>query len=105
MAVIDRMDHRQALSVVAVSVGPQLVLNLVAFKIGQAAHFQNPVFRHGGGPHQIAPSGIIIDVPEQSPHIDHRATHDGQGYLVRYIVLVGATEVGFHGVAQRVKGP
>lgn len=79
------------------------MLNLVTLKIRQAAHLQNPVFRHGKSPHQIAPSGIIVHVPEQSPHIDHRAAHNGQSYLVRYIVSVGTSEVGFHGVTQRVK--
>ena len=32
-------EHCQTLPVVAVCVGPQLVLDLVAFKIGQATHF------------------------------------------------------------------
>ena len=76
------MDHRQPLAVAAVGVGPQLVLNLVGLEVGEAAHLQNAVLRHGGVPHEVAPGLQVMDVRQQAAHIHHRVAHDGQGHIV-----------------------
>ena len=62
MAVISRMDHRQSLSVIAVRIRAQLVLQLMCLEIGDSSHLQDPVFRHGGIPHQIASGLHIVDI-------------------------------------------
>lgn len=51
MTAVCRLYGGQALSVVAVSIGSKLVLNLVNLEIGKAARFENAVFGHSGIPH------------------------------------------------------
>ena len=97
------MDDRQALSVVAVGVGAELVLNLVGLHVGHAAHLEDAVFRHGRIPHQVAARLHVVDILEQAAHVDHRVARDCQRHIVRDVVLIGAAKVGLHRVAQGVK--
>ena len=103
VAVIRRVDDRQPLPVVAVRVSAQLVLDLVRFKVGQAADLEDAVFRHRGIPHQVAARGVVVQVVQHGAHIGDRVAHDGLRDLVRDVVFVRAAEVGLHRVAERVK--
>ena len=98
------MDHRKSLAMVAVRIGSQLMLHLMRLKIGYPAHLQDAVFRHGGIPHQVASRLNVVNVCKQPSHVDHRVSHDGERHVVRYIVLIGIAEIGFHSVAEGIKG-
>ena len=103
MTVISRMNHCQPLSVVAVRIGSQLMFNLMNLKIRQTAAFQNPVFRHGRIPHQVASCLTIIDINEQAAHIDNCVAHDRQRHIIGYIVLIRISQISLHGMAQCIK--
>ena len=99
MAVINGMNHCQPLAVVAVGISAKLVFDLVCLEICQAAAFQNSILRHCRIPHQVAPSLPVIDVFQQAAHIDNGIAHDRQRHIIGNIILVGITEICFHGMA------
>ena len=90
------MDDSQALAVVTVSIGPQLVFDLVGLEVGKTAHLENTILCHSGIPHEIAASLHIINVYQQPAHVHHCVFHNGQGNVIGHIVLVGVAKVGLH---------
>ena len=88
MTVIGRVDDGQSLSVVAVSVCAQLMLDLMRLEVSQPADFQYAVFCHGGIPHQIAAGLDVVDVFQQTAHVDDCVAHDRQSDIIGHIVFI-----------------
>ena len=82
------MDDGKSLPVVAVGVRTELMFDLMSLEIRQAADLQDAVFRHRGIPHQVAAGLHIIDVSEQTAHVDDRIAHDRQRDIIRDIVFI-----------------
>ena len=81
------------------------MLHLVCLKIGDLADLQQPVFRHGGCPCQLASGVIALVVGQQHPDIADDAAHHGLIDVIRQVVFLRLAKVSLHGVAQSIKGP
>ena len=97
------MDHRQTTAVVAVGISAQLVLHVVTFKVALFSHLDESVFRHGGIPHQIGPSRVILRAVHGNTQISDHTTHQCLHDVIGNIVLIGLAEIGLHDVAEDVK--
>ena len=104
MPIVNRLNHRKSLSVIAVREGPELMLDHVCLKIGEPPDFEYAVFRHCGIPHQIASGFNISHIGQRPTHIDHRIAHDGQSDIVRYVIHIRGAEIGFHRVTECIEG-
>ena len=103
MAVINRMDYRQAAAVVAVGIGPKLMFHVVTLEVALLAHLDEAVFCHGRIPHQIRPGCVILRIFHCNAQVADNALHQRLHDVVGNIVLIGLTEIGLHNVTQDVE--
>lgn len=67
------------------------------------SHLDESVFRHGGIPHQIGPSRVILRAVHGNTQISDHTTHQCLHDVIGNIVLIGLAEIGLHDVAEDVK--
>ena len=103
MSVINRVQNRKSLAVVAIYVCAELMFHLVTFKICALAQFDQSVFCHCSSPHQIASCRVILRILNSSTEIADYASHKRLGNVVRYIVLVWLAEINLHNVRKNIK--
>lgn len=104
VAVVHRVQDRQAFAVVAVGVGAELVFHVVDFEVLGFAHLDDAVLRHGRSPHDVAARIVVFRVLEGGAHVANQAAHQGFGNVIGDIVFDWEAEVGLHDVGQDVEG-
>ena len=97
------MNDGKSLSVVAVGVCAELMFYLVALEVRNFADFQDPVFRHGGGPHQLASRIVVFVIAKQNTDITDHTSHNRFAYIIGQVIIVRFAEVGFHRVTECVE--
>ena len=75
----------------------------MTFKVALFSHLDESVFRHGGIPHQIGPSRVILRVVHGNTQISDHTTHQCLHDVIGNIVLIGLAEIGLHDVAENIK--
>lgn len=59
IAIVNGVQYRKPLAMITVGVSAQLVIHVMALEIAFFTHFNDPVFRHSGVPHQITARRVI----------------------------------------------
>ena len=71
----------------------------MALKVTLFAHLDEPVFCHGGIPHQVRAGRVILRIFHRNAQVTDNALHQRLHNVIGHIVLVWLAEISFHDVA------